>query len=162
MSSVTLILGSNSVYKKEIFQTALNRLGQSVGEITTLSALYETEPWGLESDELFLNQVVILKTSLSPETCLSICLSIEDELGRVRIPGVRYSSRTIDIDILFYDQQVIHTETLTIPHPRISERNFVLAPLNELLPDFMHPTLKKTIGELYKDSPDPLKISKLS
>lgn len=137
-------------------------LEERCGTILKTSGIYETEPWGFECRESFYNQAVVIETPLSPLELLSTVLQIENELGRTRNPNQRYSSRSIDIDILFYDSEIIQTENLTIPHPLIRERNFVLIPLNEIVPDFLHPVFKKTVNELLLSSEDTLNVKKIS
>lgn len=156
----TVILGSNSGNRREIIDKAVSILSVA-GQLISSSSFYETEPWGFESTEQFLNKVAVLDTAMSPEAFLKYCLETEKALGRTRTPGVRYSSRTIDIDILFCDQQIINTPDLTVPHPRIAERNFVLAPLNEIMPDFIHPVLHKKISGLLSLCPDKLAVKRI-
>lgn len=156
----TIILGSNSGNKREILPEAISRLS-SMGKIVGRSSLYETEPWGFSCEENFLNQVVVVETELSPRDFLEQCLSIEKQLGRVRHSGgPRYTSRPIDIDILFYDSLSINSPELTVPHPRLAERRFVLVPLAEIMPDFIHPLLHKSISALLSACPDQLVVKK--
>lgn len=158
---VVIILGSNLGDRKKTIEEATNILVEKTGKLVAVSAFYETEPWGFESLDLFLNQVVVADTRLSPEQILQHCLETETQLGRTRSGSARYASRPIDIDILFCDSLVIDIPGLTIPHPRLQERNFVLAPLNELMPDFIHPVLYQKISALFNASPDTLKVRKL-
>jgi 2-amino-4-hydroxy-6-hydroxymethyldihydropteridine diphosphokinase len=118
------------------------------------SALYQTEAWGVEEQPFFYNQVLEVATSLSPLALLEVVLEIEAEMGRKRIQ--KWGTRLIDIDLLFYGQQIINSEKLILPHPFISERNFVLAPMAEIAPEFVHPVLGKNISMLLKESKDPL------
>ena len=151
---IVTILGSNSGDKYQLLRKAA-QLMSKVGTIMKESSFYETEPWGFKADENFLNQVIIIDTPLEPAEFLHYCLDVEKQLGRVRNPeGPRYSSRPIDIDILFCDSQTIDTPELTVPHPRLCERRFVLAPLAEVLPDFIHPDKQKSIQELLSICPD--------
>lgn len=151
---IATILGSNSGDKYQLLKEAAHLLSAS-GEIIQQSSFYETEPWGFESDENFLNQVIIFETPLNPSDFLHRCLEVEKKLGRVRNPnGPRYTSRPIDIDILFCDSQIINTPELIVPHPRICERHFVLAPLAEVIPDFIHPGKQKSVLELLSICPD--------
>lgn len=154
MQAVT-ILGSNQGDKCRILRQAVSILAAEAGRVTGKSSLYETASWGFESNENFLNQVVLFETPLSPSHFLDCCLQTEARLGRIRTQdGPRYASRPIDIDLLFYDSLIIETPELQIPHPRLSERNFVLVPLTEVMPGFMHPVLKKTIAQLLAECPD--------
>lgn len=151
---IATILGSNSGDKYQLLKEAAHLLSAS-GKIIRQSSFYETEPWGFESDENFLNQVIIFETPLKPSDFLHCCLEVEKKLGRVRNPnGPRYTSRPIDIDILFCDSRIINTPELTVPHPRICERHFVLAPLAEVMPEFIHPGKQKSIQELLSICPD--------
>lgn len=151
---IATILGSNSKDKHRLLKEAA-RLLTAAGKIIQESSLYETEPWGFEADENFLNQVIVFETALNPSDFLHYCLEVEKQLGRVRDPnGPRYSSRPIDIDILFCDSQIINTPELTVPHPRLCERLFVLTPLAEIMPDFIHPDKQQSIQELLAICPD--------
>lgn len=159
---VTVILGSNSGDKAEYIRQAAELLIRQTGTLAASSSLYETAPWGFESDEPFLNRVLQIETGLCPETFLRQALSIEKSLGRRRLPGVRYTSRTIDIDLLFYDSEIIRTPALTVPHPRIAERRFVLVPLDEIMPGFVHPVLRKSVSRLLAECSDPLPVKKFA
>jgi 2-amino-4-hydroxy-6-hydroxymethyldihydropteridine diphosphokinase len=160
MSKVYLLLGGNMGDKRWVFDRATSLLGERVGKITCRSAIYETEPWGFESSDLFWNQVLELQVDISAPKVLQKTLQIEQELGRTRKIN-QYDSRVIDIDILFYDDQVIELPELVIPHPRIQERKFVLVPLNEIIPEMVHPVLQKSIHQLLAECPDPLKVEKI-
>lgn len=160
---VITILGSNSGNKAYWIEEAAKRLAIRAGQITARSSFYETEPWGFESPENFLNQVIVYETFLSPEAFLQHALETERDLGRVRLSGApRYTSRNIDIDLLFYDSLVLDLPALTLPHPRLTERRFVLEPLLEILPDWVHPTLKRTIRELYAACPDTSDVKRIT
>lgn len=150
MATLYLGLGSNIGDKKNNMITAVARLAERVGAISALSSLYETAPWGFESANTFINAAVIMETSLSPDELLHITQQIESEMGRTQKSNGAYHDRIIDIDILMYDQLVIQTPKLTLPHPLMQERLFVLEPLAEIAPETIHPVLNKTFGELYK------------
>lgn len=159
---VVTILGSNSGDKYRLISQAIDLLTEEVGEMTLASSYYETEPWGFECEENFLNRIVVFETELCPEVFLQTALDIEKRLGRTRsADGPRYTSRPIDIDILFYGTEVIDTPALTVPHPRLAERNFVLTPLCEILPDFIHPVLHKNIQILREECPDQSEVHKI-
>lgn len=122
--------------------------GTIMGNLVNLSSLYETEPWGFSSPNKFLNAAICIETEHSPEKCLAMAKAIEREMGRMKHEGAGYEDRPIDIDILFYDDLVMNSETLTIPHPLIQNRDFVLRPLAEIAPDLTHPVFGKSIEEL--------------
>lgn len=123
-----------------------------------MSSIYVTEPWGFES-ELFWNQAIIIETELSPLEVLGQTQAIETEMGRVR-KSKHYEARTIDIDLLFYDDLELNTPGLTIPHPKMGERKFVLVPLNEIAPDKRHPVTKLSIREMLRICTDPLLVER--
>ena len=161
MNKLYILLGGNLGDRKLIFSEARSRLNQWVGKITAQSAVYETEPWGFKSDDVFWNQVLEITTNLSTEEVLRYTQQIESELGRVRKSN-QYDSRMIDIDILFCDDFIINQENLTIPHPRIQERKFTLVPLFEIAPDLIHPVFKKSIRKLLEECSDQLKVEIVS
>ena len=142
-----LLLGSNLGEKKKQVNEAMDLIAEMIGPVTMRSSLYETEAWGFSSEELFLNKALQILTFLSPEEVMQKIHKIEKIFGRER-SGSGYSSRTMDIDILFYDDLVLDQDTLKIPHPRIQERKFALIPLDEIAHELLHPVFRKTIGEL--------------
>ena len=155
MAIAYLCLGANSKNRLTTVQQAVSLLSLAENiKLIRASALYETEPWGVKDQNWFLNMVVEIKTDLSAQDLLMKCLSIEKMLGRDRSREQRWGERPVDIDIIFYDNQVINTGILTVPHPRMHERAFVLVPLLELIPDFVHPVLKKSVSELYDELDD--------
>ncbi len=153
MAKVIILSGSNSGNRQFFLNEALQKVQFSIGKLMQKSSLYETEPWGFEAEQDFLNQVWMVETAHSPRKVLADLLAIETELGRTRV-GSGYSSRIIDLDILYYDDQIIHEAGLDIPHPRIQERNFVLQPLAEILPDFVHPELMQSNSQLLENCVD--------
>jgi 2-amino-4-hydroxy-6-hydroxymethyldihydropteridine diphosphokinase len=161
MASLYLLLGGNLGDKTKVFSDAQTRLHDRVGKITAQSALYETEPWGFESENLFWNQALEIITSLSPQEILRQTQQIELELGRIRKED-QYSSRVIDIDILFIDNQIISQSNLIVPHPRIQERKFALVPLCEIAPELIHPVFQKSIRQLLDECADQLKVEIIS
>jgi 2-amino-4-hydroxy-6-hydroxymethyldihydropteridine diphosphokinase len=124
------------------------------------SSLYETAAWGLENQDPFLNQALQIETPFGAEKLLETLLQIEKKIGRVR--ERKYGPRTIDIDILFFNKDVINADTLTIPHPQLPNRRFVLVPLQEIAADFIHPVRQKTVTQLLAECPDPLAVQKFT
>ena len=147
MTIAYILLGGNLGDRERFLNDAIAEIAVKAGKIQRFSSVYETRPWGFEHENNFLNQVVELETALNPQALLSTLLEIEESLGRIRT-GQQNSARTIDIDILLYDDLQIHTETLEIPHPRMHMRKFVLYPLAEIAPGIVHPFLKKSIKDL--------------
>jgi len=155
MEEVILSLGSNMGDRAGNLRRAVALIGEGAGTVTAVSSVYETEPWGFSADTPFYNMAAIVQTTLAPPEFLAALLAIEEKLGRVREPGTeRYTSRPIDIDILFFGDRIIDTEGLSVPHPRLHNRMFVLAPLNEIAPDKVHPVLNRSIRNLFKDCDD--------
>lgn len=159
MNSLVLLLGGNLGDKYAILDKAEELINKKVGTIICKSSNYETEPWGFDSTDIFLNRVVVVESQYNATDCLSICQEIELDLGRER-KEERYSSRYIDIDILFFNSDIISEENLEVPHPRIQERLFVLAPLAEIIPSFEHPILKETISALMDKCADRCDVIK--
>jgi len=147
MKRVFLGIGSNLGNRENNMQQAVEHINKRVGGISRKSVIYETEPWGFRSDNAFLNMVIAVETQMSPQALLSEILYTESLLGRIRTEG-QYSSRIIDIDILLYDDMVLSEPDLTIPHPLLHERKFVLIPLCEVASEMIHPVMKKTFREL--------------
>lgn len=146
---VYLSLGTNLGNKEENLRTAMILIEEQVGTITSQSALYASAPWGFDSENTFLNNAIAVATSLTPEELLSTTQHIERTLGRTHksVDG-QYSDRLIDIDMLLYDDVVMHTPSLTLPHPLMHRRLFVLNPLSEIAPTMIHPLLQKEIATL--------------
>ena len=156
MAIVYLSLGSNIGDRVGYLQQAAQLL-KAVPEISVVStsSFYESEPWKMDSENWFVNAVIQITTSLSTEELLSECLRIESQLGRKREGDKEYHDRTIDIDILFYDDLILHTDKLTIPHPYFHKRAFVMVPMLEIAQDFVHPLFKKTVMQLYEELENP-------
>ncbi len=148
MATVFLGLGTNMGKRKQSLQQALQLLSEKV-EISRVSPIYETEPVGFTQQPLFLNLAMEGKTSLKPQSLLSWLKEIEGKMGR--IPSFTNAPRPIDLDILFYDAKIIKSKDLVIPHPRLAVRAFVLVPLNEIAPDFVHPGNGRAVKDLVKD-----------
>ncbi len=157
MAIAYLSLGSNKGDRIGFVQQATSLLNATDGiSLIRTSAFYESEPWGMEAETWFVNAVVEVKTTLSPQSLLAECQRIESQLGRKRIEGEKgYQDRTIDIDILFYNKEIINDENLVIPHKFLHLRAFTLVPLLELIPNFEHPILHKTITQLHDDLENP-------
>jgi 2-amino-4-hydroxy-6-hydroxymethyldihydropteridine diphosphokinase len=153
-------LGSNIGDKLNHIELAIQELALHTGEISKKSSLYATEPWGKTNQEDFLNQIVAIKTGLTPENLLKKILTIEIQLGRIR--NKRNDPRTIDIDILMYNDLVIATNELIVPHPRMHLRNFVLIPMTEIAPAIVHPVFKKTMLELLDACKDNSHVKKMN
>ncbi|PBQ34480.1 2-amino-4-hydroxy-6-hydroxymethyldihydropteridine diphosphokinase [Sphingobacteriaceae bacterium] len=158
MNVVFLGLGGNIGNRMENLVNAREALSKKCGTIVKVSGVYETEAWGSNSKNNYLNQVVKMETSLTVQELLERILSVESELGRVRTEK-QNSDRTMDIDILFYNSEIINLDHLHIPHPRLHLRKFVLIPLCDIEADYIHPLLKKTLIELLKNCEDKLKVS---
>ena len=148
MAKVFLSTGSNEGNRLSSLVNVAKFIEKQIGRIIDLSPVVESEPMGFIAETNFYNQVLLIETDLTPQQLIEALLVIELKLGRVR-SGNGYSSRMIDIDILFYDENQVSDSNLVIPHPRLHERNFVLQPLLAIAPDFIHPVLKKSISELY-------------
>lgn len=148
MAIAYLGLGTNIGNRRRNMIIAAALLAERVGDVLALSGFYETEPWGFDSENLFLNAAVKLKTSLSVLELLTATQQIEKELGRTEKSNGTYHDRIIDIDILLYDDEVLQTSELTLPHPLMHERRFVMDPLSEIAPFVIHPILKERIIDL--------------
>jgi len=161
MNEVYLCLGGNLGNCLVTFGQVCMQIGRTVGNITQQSSLYQSQAWGMEGAPDFFNQVIKVETKISAEELLIFLLEIEKKLGRERTETTTYQSRLIDIDVLFFNKKIVKTETLEIPHPRLHLRKFVLEPLNEIAPHFIHPILNKSISELLKSCPDTGQVKKL-
>jgi 2-amino-4-hydroxy-6-hydroxymethyldihydropteridine diphosphokinase len=149
MAQVYLGLGSNLGNKEQNLHNAIQKIEKRIGRIVSLSAFYVTDPWGFMSENDFLNAVLCSESSLFPLEILKETQKIEDEGGRVNksVDGI-YQDRLIDIDLLLYDRLIMRTEKLTLPHPLMSERLFVMAPMTEIAPEMIHPVLGKKMKEI--------------
>ena len=151
-----LLIGGNLGDRLANLAAARRLISQRIGNVVKASSLYETQPWGNADQPDFLNQALEVATELPPLVVLKVILEIEKQLGRQRAD--KWSARTIDIDILFYDAKVLNTKDLTLPHPNLHERNFALVPMLEIAPNKQHPISKKNIEELYEACEDDLEV----
>lgn len=160
MAQVFLLIGGNLGERVQNLSAAKEKIGAHVGEIEVLSQIYETEPWGFNDAQYFLNQLLIVHTELSAEALLDEIQKVELDLGRER-KTEQMGSRTMDIDILFYDDLIIETNELTIPHPRLHLRQFALVPLNEIAQSMIHPQLGKSMEKLMLECEDKQEVNLL-
>lgn len=156
MSSIYLLLGGNQGNRAQILSQAKAMLEEELGPIMAYSPLYQTAAWGKTDQADFLNQAIHIDTPCSPIEALNIINQIEHVLGRKRTE--HWGQRTIDIDILLYEQEVMHSARLVIPHPELQHRRFALIPLSTIAADLLHPVLNKAIGQLLLDCPDKLEV----
>ena len=159
MNRTYLLLGSNMGNSKIQLSKAIPDIEKKIGIIKRRSGLYQTAAWGKTDQPDFLNQVVIVDTGLTAVQTMQTILAIEKKMGRVRTK--KNAPRIIDIDILFFGKEVIAEKDLVVPHPAIQLRRFVLVPLNELSPNFIHPVIKKTNHQLLLKCPDKLDVKKI-
>jgi len=152
MNQVVFILGGNLGDRLRLIEGSVELMVSHFGPITRKSSIFETGAWGGKSNGNYLNQVLVFNTSFFPEEILDVILEIELKMGRTR--GDKWGDRTMDIDILYFGNEKFQSERLTIPHPFLQERRFVLEPLAEILPDFVHPFLNKTNRELLENCLD--------
>ncbi len=155
-----LSLGSNLGNRRYFIEKATELISREIGTVIKKSSLYETEPWGFHHPITFYNKVLLVNTNFCPEELLLHCLAIEVKLGRTR-GKIKYEARYIDIDILFYDSLIYESEQLKIPHPYLHLRRFVLEPMNEISPEYIHPMKKQTIRHLLELCPDRTNVKKL-
>ena len=162
MERCFILFGSNMGDKNKIYAQACLLINNRCGRIVAQSSAYESEPWGFEAKEWFLNRLIVVETELESEAMLHQLLDIEAELGRVRHPETGgYTSRTADLDILYYGSRIVLTDSLTIPHPRLHQRRFALLPLCEVAPEFVHPAFNMTQTELLKRCFDFSEVRKI-
>ena len=156
MNTMYIQLGSNVGERHSYIKESLLQIEKILGTIICESKTYESSPWGVTEQRNFLNKVISVKSDFSAKDALKTLQNIENNLGRKRTE--KWGERTIDLDILFYNNQTINTKELTIPHPHIQDRKFVLIPFAEMNGKFIHPTLKKDIFALLKECKDTEKV----
>lgn len=161
MNRVFLCLGGNLGNRLDYLEKALTLINSKAGKVHKTSPVYETQPWDSDSAKPYLNMCAELQTVLSADELISVLLEIEKKLGRKR-SVVKNSDRTIDIDIVYFNSEVIKTKLLQVPHPRLHLRKFVLIPLNDIAPSFKHPILKKTTKKLLANCKDKLRVNKFT
>ena len=157
MSGIYLLLGSNLGDRMVMLEKAQTLVEQQLGPVKAQSSLYETAAWGIENQAAFLNQVLEIETPLSPQDLLQAALTVEQQLGRVR--AQKWGPRSLDLDILYYGEQVMESPELTLPHPQLHLRRFTLVPLCEIAPLWVHPVLKKNNLQLLQECPDQLQVN---
>lgn len=159
MNEVYLQLGSNIGNSKKQLSIAYDYLSERLGPLTRKSSLYQTAAWGNTDQPDFINQIVVLQTHSDAEDCIEKILDIELKMGRIRTQ--KNAPRIIDIDILFFNKEIINLKNLIVPHPALQNRLFVLIPLDELSPNFVHPLLNQTVHQLLMKCPDTLNVKKI-
>ena len=159
MNKVFLLIGGNMGDRLQNLHQAIDLLAATCGPVTQQSAVYETAAWGKTDQPAFLNQALALTTALTAQELITTVLSVEETMGRHRLE--KFGPRIIDIDILFFNDVVMQEPNLTIPHPQLQNRRFVLAPMEEIAPELVHPVLKKTIEQLLLECPDQLEVKKM-
>ncbi|MFZ4863715.1 2-amino-4-hydroxy-6-hydroxymethyldihydropteridine diphosphokinase [Sphingobacterium sp. Mn56C] len=160
MNHIYILLGSNLGNPISQLQKSIELLTARLGLPLQCSSIYESEAWGVTDQPIFYNQVILLETAFKASECLSICQEIENQLGRIRT--VKWGARLIDIDILYYNNECIHTEDLQVPHPYLHQRNFTLVPLTEIAAEYIHPKFHLSNYTLLKQSTDTLKVKKVN
>ena len=158
MNTAYLLLGSNLNDRQRMLSESRKLVESRIGRIISTSSVYETEPWGFQAEHLFLNQVLKVNTVMAPVELLTTIHSIEEQQGRVTSPEGEYTSRAIDIDILFYNEHVLKLDGLVIPHPRMHHRRFSLLPMNELDHKLVHPVLNQSIQKLLHSCDDEMAV----
>ncbi|MEO6453098.1 MAG: 2-amino-4-hydroxy-6-hydroxymethyldihydropteridine diphosphokinase [Ginsengibacter sp.] len=160
MNKVYLLIGGNMGDRMSNIDAAVNFLDQEIGNVIIRSSIYETDAWGNTNQPNFLNQVILIETPIGAAECMQQIFSIENKMGRIR--AEKNDPRIIDIDILFFNDEIINEPHLTIPHPQIQNRRFVLIPMNEVSPHLVHPVFNQTISKILSVCQDELEVRLLS
>jgi len=158
MNKVFLLIGGNMGDRLQNLHQAITGLSATCGPVLQQSAVYETAAWGKTDQPSFLNQALLLTTGLQAQELITTILLVEEKMGRLRME--KFGPRVIDIDILFYNEVVMHEPNLTIPHPQLQNRRFVLVPMQEIAPELVHPVFHKTITQLLQECKDELAVKK--
>lgn len=158
MNKLFLQLGSNLGDREQLIKDAIKFINEKLGKVLSYSKIYESDPWRVDGQKNYLNQIIEAHSSLSAEDSLKVLKDIENELGRVRLE--KWGERLIDIDIIFFNNDIIETSDLCVPHKHMHERNFVLIPLNEIAPQYVHPKYNKTVADLLEESKDTENVVK--
>ncbi len=158
MALAYLLIGGNLGERERVQQEALAALERSCGRLFHRSSLYESAPWGFHHERYFLNRVVSIDTPYTPNELLNQLLNIEGGFGRDREREAGYQGRVLDLDILYYEERIVREKSLTIPHPRIHERRFTLAPLCEVAPELFDPLRQKDVRTMLDECTDPLEV----
>lgn len=159
MNKAYLLIGGNVGNRQQNLHQAVTAIEKTCGRVMLQSSVYETAAWGKTDQQAFLNQALLIETTFSAPDLLKGVLEVESRLGRVR--EERYGPRVIDIDIIFFNNDIIKLPALTIPHPEVQNRRFALTPLQEIAPGLVHPVFHKTIDQLLRECPDDLAVKKL-
>lgn len=162
MNEVYLCLGGNLGNYLENLNKACQLINEKAGKLIQQSSVYQSQAWGMDVAPDFYNQVIKIETKFTAQQLISVLFDIEKTLGRKRTETLGYQNRIMDIDILFFNHEIIRTDLLKIPHPRLHLRQFVLQPLNEIAPNFIHPLFHTTIAELLMICPDKDEIKRLT
>lgn len=155
-----ILLGSNQGNSIKQLEIATQSIAEWVGNVVQSSSIYRTAAWGNTQQDAFSNQIILVRTEKTASQVLRILLTIEDKMERIRT--LKWAPRTIDLDILFYDELILEEPELTIPHPYLHQRRFTLIPMAEMAPNFLHPKLLKSISQLLQICPDQLSVEKIS
>ena len=162
MRKVYISLGSNMGDSVSTLMSAIQEIEKRIGSLYSSSSFYETEPWGFDAEQNFVNALICIESSMEAEVIMKELLQIENDMGRTRNNSSFYESRPIDLDIISVENDVIQTTELVVPHPKMHERLFVLIPFMEIEPNWRHPLINRTLQEMVSELDDEEKVSKLN